>query len=79
MAMDKDRLGDAIVDTILAINPIAPSASEETTLRTFWKAIASEIIDEIKDNMDITTTVSIPNAQSGATTLPGTGVDSTIT
>jgi hypothetical protein len=53
MALDKDRLGDAIADRVLSFAGIAPGAPDEAQLRQLWKAIAEEIIDEIKLHADI--------------------------
>lgn len=53
MAMDKNRLGDAIVDRILSFAGIAPSGTDETLYRQMWRAIADEIIKEIDVNADI--------------------------
>lgn len=53
MALDKDRLGNAIADKILTFAGIPPGAGDEAQLRAMWKAIAEEIIDEIKQHADI--------------------------
>lgn len=53
MPLDKDRLGDAIVDRILTFAGIAPGAGDEAQVRALWKAIADEICKEIKTNADI--------------------------
>lgn len=48
MAMDKDRLGNAIVDALKALNGDI-SGANEATLRDAWKAIADEIIIEMSN------------------------------
>lgn len=73
MAMDNERLGDAMVDTVLACISESPVAADVTKLRTLMRALAQDIITEILDNAEITTTTSTPGAQSGSSTLPGTG------
>jgi len=77
MPMDKDRLGDAIVARIQALNGNV-DAGQLAILQPFWRAIADEIINEIKANMDITTAVTVPGVTSGPTTVFGTGQDTTI-
>ena len=48
MAMDATRLGNAIADTVLALaNGTGLSSSEETALREFWIAVATDIVSEI--------------------------------
>ncbi len=76
-ALDKDRCGSAVVAALKVLNP-SISGSVETNLLPYWKVICDELIKEITANMEITTTVSIPNAQAGSSTLPGTGVENTI-
>lgn len=53
MPLDKDRLGNAIVDRILTFAGIAPTGTDETTYRNMWKAIADEIVKEFAVNADL--------------------------
>lgn len=66
MALNKDRLGDAIVDRILTFSGVVPIPADETQMRNLWKAISEEIIDEIKNFADINL------ATSDIPVLPGT-------
>lgn len=77
MALDADRLGDAIVDRLKLLNPKIGAAlfggsAAETDLRTTWKAISDEIVSEFKDNAEVATTVTgtLPNGVENAS---GTG------
>lgn len=76
-AMDKDRCGSAVVTSLKAINPDITGAAE-TALLPYWKAVCDELIKEITGNMQIETTVEVPGAQAGSSTLSGTGMESTI-
>lgn len=78
MALDKDRLGTDIVDKIAAFYPGGMTPTQKAQIEPYWQAIADAIIEEIKANMSITTTVSIPGAQAGSSTLPGTGQENVI-
>lgn len=49
MALDKDRLGTAIKNAVMANTPPAGTAITPTQLENMWKAIAKEIIDEFKN------------------------------
>jgi hypothetical protein len=54
MAMNGDDLGDQITDTILALaEPDILTPGEEGTIRTFWKAIATDITDHIDTQAQI--------------------------
>jgi len=53
MALDKDRLGNAIVDRIKTLIGEPLEAGSEAELRVFWKAISDEIITEFIDNAEI--------------------------
>lgn len=55
MAMNKDRLGDAIKAAVLALNGSSGglTGGEHSQLQAFCRAIANEIIEEIKNNADI--------------------------
>lgn len=73
MAMDKDRLGNAMADAVLTCVPSSPVGADETKLRALMILLADEIIKEIIGNAVVTTTTLTPGAQAGPTTLPGTG------
>jgi len=77
MAMDKDRLGDAIVTRLQSLNGNI-GGSDVTFLQPYWRAIADEIIKEIIANMEITTNVTVENVQVGGSTVNGTGEEDTI-
>ena len=76
MALDKDRLGDAIVDALKIFNTEIGGANE-TLLRTAWKVIAKEIIDEFTGNAVVTTAVAVASVSGvvagGASSGPGAG------
>lgn len=44
--LDKDRLGDAFTDTVLACLGSSPLAPDEAKLRTLMRALANDIIVE---------------------------------
>ena len=69
MAMDKDRLGDAIVARIVTFAGIAPSGTDLTQYKNLWRAIADEIIKEITAFQTITI------ADADFQVLPGTFED----
>lgn len=71
MAMDKTRLATAIIAAIRALNP-NQDGTHDILLQPYWEAIANEIIEEIKGNMDITT--QVPNISTGPSTATGTDV-----
>jgi len=73
MALDKDRLGNAMADAVLTLSGLTPIGGDETKLRDLMKVLADEIIKEFIANAVITTTTSTPGAQAGVTTLPGVG------
>jgi len=70
--MNKDRLATAIVTAIQGLSPswglLTPG--EQAIALTYWKAIANEIINEIKDHADIELMAS------DISILPGTFEDS---
>ena len=76
-AMDETRCGDAIVAAIKIKNPSITGAGE-TDLKDYWKIICKEIILEITNNMEITTTVPVIGVQTGITTINAVGTDSSI-
>lgn len=78
MALDKDRLGNALADRIITImGASAPIAADETALRTLMKALADEIVKEIVTNAQATGTTAVvggSSAGSHTTTIPIGGV-----
>ncbi len=67
MALDKDRMGQAIADAIALVstsNPITP-----TEIANVWKAASDEIIKEFTNNGIVTTTVTgtLPDGAEAAT------------
>lgn len=70
MALDKDRLGNAIVDKLEALFGEAVTAASDATLRQMWKAVAEAIIEEIDVHLDIVL------QQGDISILPGTFKDS---
>ena len=73
MAMNKDVLGQAIVDRILTMVPFGIIVPDDTkdSMRTFWTAIADEIINHIAQNAEIDVEV-ISREYSGGVTLLNT-------
>lgn len=71
MALNGNVLGTAIKDALIALNPDSGSlsGSEETTLESYWQAIASEIVSHF-----VTNGVIIPDTFNvGGTPVTGTG------
>ena len=59
MSLDKDRLGNAYADRVIAImGANAPGAADEADLRIIMKALADETIKEIIANAVVSTTVT---------------------
>lgn len=80
MALDKDRLGDAMADAVLAQpGVISPGAADETKLRDLMKALANEIIEEFKANAEVSvsttgvTGTGTPGGPLPISAQPGTG------
>jgi hypothetical protein len=67
--MNDTRLGDAIVARLMALNGDI-DGTEEARLKTFWRAIADEIISEIQSFGVVNTTGADP--QGGTVTSTGT-------
>jgi hypothetical protein len=53
MALDKDRLADAIVDGIATEFGFVWTAPQRTNARRVWKVVATAIIDELDVNATI--------------------------
>ena len=75
MAMDKASMATKIINKLAALNP---EITASPVYELYWREVSAGIIEEITQNMDVTTVVSIPNAQAGTSTLPGTGQDTLI-
>lgn len=75
MSLNKDRLGNAIVDRILAESGLSPIAGDDAKTRALWIAIADEIIKELIANAVIKSDGATETHTSGAaadiTALPG--------
>lgn len=76
-AMDETRCGNAIVTALKVVNPNI-SGTGETQLQNYWKVICKEIIDEIKNNIDITTSVPVIGVQTGPSTVNATGTNTSV-
>ncbi len=73
MAMNGDTLGQAIADAIV---DAGASAAGKAQCEAFWKKVANEIVDHIKNNAEVPSGISVSTtgtstAQSGATTAAG--------
>lgn len=79
MALDKDRLGNAMADVVLAATGQTPTSADETTLRNLMKGLADEIIKEFIANAVVsvtttgTTATGTPGGPLPITAQPGTG------
>ena len=71
MALDKDRLGDAFVTTVLDCLGSSPVTADLDKLRELMRALAEDIIVEFENNGIVNTTVS--NVQAGGSTANGVG------
>lgn len=69
MALDKDRLGAALKAAVAANAPAPGTPVTDGQLEAMWKAIAKEIIDELKNFGVITVTGVTSGAQTSG---PGT-------
>lgn len=75
MAMSKASMASKIIAK-LAI--ITPEVAASPVYELYWMAISEGIIEELKLNMDVATSVTVPGAQAGASILAGTGQDTLI-
>lgn len=76
MSMTKEGMADKIMTELRVLNP---GVDDSPIYELYWRAISQGIINEITANMDITTTVTVPNISTGSQTAIGTGVDTSIT
>ena len=60
MSLDSDRWGNAIADEV-SVSGL--EASEQTSIRAFWKKVTSEHVLEISSNALVTTTSGAPNSE----------------
>lgn len=76
MALDADRLGNALADRVLTFMPDSPIAEDETALRNLMKALADEIVSEFVSfgivSSSGATGVGPPGGPLPITGLPGT-------
>lgn len=63
MAMNGNALGDAIKAALDALGP-------DPTKQAFWRAVGQSIVDHVKNNAVVTSTVAVTSV-TGVT--PGTG------
>jgi hypothetical protein len=50
MALNGTQMGNEVADVVLALGGSPLSASEQDTVRAFWQAICSAIVDHITAN-----------------------------
>lgn len=68
MALDSDRLGNAMADAAIAAATPEPTTEDQATLRAFMKSVfSSTTVSEIVNNA-----VAAVTGVSGVTTGPGT-------
>lgn len=76
MSLDKDRLGNGMADAVIAIMGTTPVGADDAALRVLMKALADEIIIEIKTNMVGAGTTAVAGGSSAGThpsTIPTGG------
>lgn len=79
MALDKDRLGNALANVVISTMSQPPQAGDEDDLRDLMKLLAQEIIDEFVNNavVNVTTTgitgTGTPGGPLPITSQPGSG------
>ena len=71
MALDKDRLADAIVDGIAAEFGFVWTAPQRVNARRVWKVVATEIINEFDTYADI-------KLLAGDISVPATGLNAPV-
>lgn len=54
MALDSNRLGNALAAKIQAARPADGAAISDANLQAIWRQIAAEVINEIKNNGVVT-------------------------
>jgi hypothetical protein len=77
MALDGNRLGDAIVTVLTSVygSPPPMTADEIAQLRTSWRAIAGAIVAEITANADVLPAAHSGESLSSPAGQPSTGAD----
>jgi hypothetical protein len=74
MPLDKPRLTQSIKTNIEnEMTTLGFPTLNNQQLEVFSKAIAEAVVDEITANAVVNTSTTTPGAQSGSSTLPGTG------
>lgn len=76
MAMDKDVLGTAIAATIKTFRQSDGTQVTDLILENMWKAVADDIIEHIRSEMDIVLaegdiTTNLTTGDNNAVTLSG--------
>lgn len=77
MALDKTRLANGIIANIETLNPDL-NLPNKAIILPYWEAISDALITEIKDNLEVITTVSVPGVQSGSDTVTGSGKETEV-
>lgn len=73
MALDKDRLADAIVDGIATEFGFAWTAPQRTNARRVWKVVATAIINEFDINATIKLLAADITVPAAGLTITGGG------
>jgi len=63
MALSGTRLGDAIMDALVA----GGGAVEDATARANWRTIGTKIVDEFKNNGQVATVIAGGSTANGVT------------
>jgi hypothetical protein len=72
MAMDSDVLGLALAKVIIERSTIPPTPDMVIDLQIFWKDMAKEIVDHIKNNAEVPAGIAVvAGSESGATVATG--------
>jgi hypothetical protein len=72
MAMDSDILGLALAKVILGKSAVPPTPDMVVNTQQYWKDIAKEIVDHIKNNAEVPSGISVSTSGGGGATT-GTG------
>lgn len=77
MAMSKVSMANKVITKVQA-ESTKYNSDDVAALRPFLEALCDGIIEEITQNMDIATDVTVPGVQAGPDTVIGTGEDTSI-
>ena len=58
MALDSNRLGNALAAKIQGARPADGAAMSDSQLQAIWRQIATEVVNEIKNNGEVTVQTS---------------------